>query len=270
MSGGEWAAFRSGRYRLRPLARGGVADLAVGYAENGEVVTFKFLKRRLARFPALVGQLQLEYALLASGRPGLPRAVECGVHDGRPYIAYRYVAGMSVRRLLEALRRAGRPPSAATARRVLAGAARALHALHTGDPPAAHGDLSPENLLLGRGLEVVLVDLGCARRLDRPPDDAPLLAGKPRYLSPEQARGEPWGAASDIYQLGLVLYELVTGEPLIAPWLEHPSPAHAAAPSLAALAALPVPLRLLCRRMLEPDPAARPGAAAVLRALREP
>ncbi len=265
----EWVCFKTGRYRLEPLARGGVADLALGYHESdGSAVTFKFLKPQLARVPHLVGQLQLEYAVMLGSRPGLPQAVECGIYGGRPYLAYRYVRGVSVRHLLDALHRAGRVPCESTARRIVHGAACALNALHRGRPPVAHGDLSPENVIVGRRMGVALVDLGCARRLDRPTADAPLLMGKPRYLSPEQARGEPWGAPSDVYQLGLLLYEIVTGEPLIAPWLEVPSPAEAAAPSLEALSALPPALRLLCRRMLDPDPAARPGAAAVARALR--
>lgn len=264
----DWVRFKSGRYRLEPLASGGVADLAVGYPEAGsDPLTFKFLKPQLAQIPALLSQMQLEYAVMLEPREGLPRAVECGVYAGRPYLAYRYVRGISVRRVINALRRDGRPPTEATARRIARGVARALAALHAGSPPVAHGDVSPENVLVDRRMEAVLVDLGCARRLDRDETDALPLLGKPRYLSPEQARGLPWGAPSDVYQLGLLLYELLVGEPLIAPWLEVPTPAHASAPSLQALAAVPERYRLLCRRMLDPAPEARPTAAAVARAL---
>src|SRR5262249_15024907 len=132
---------------------------------------------------------------------------------GRPFLSMELIDGRTLETLV------GQHPPAAELARLVAQAAKALAAAHAAG--IVHRDIKPANLMVRPDGFVKVLDFGLARRLRGA--GAPGLApgsqgtepgthvGTPLYMSPEQARAEPVGAASDIFSLGLVLYELATG-----------------------------------------------------------
>ena len=86
-----------------------------------------------------------------------------------------------------------------------------LLSLHQGDNAIIHSDISPDNIILSAQGQVYLIDFGCACKLNDQKDSANTWIGKHAYLSPEQAQGLQWTIHSDLYQVGLVFYEMLTG-----------------------------------------------------------
>lgn len=128
----------------------------------------------------------------------------------RPFMAYPYLPGLSLGARVG--KRAGLPlaaidKAAAVGIRLL----DILAYLHTCPKPVAHGDVTPGNVLVDQDGSVRLIDFGCAVEVQ--PDRYSPWVAAPRYLSPEQAQGRPWDGRSDVYQVGLILYELLTGQP---------------------------------------------------------
>jgi serine/threonine protein kinase len=150
-------------------------------------------------------------ALRAIGPPAVPALLGQGVlADGSPYLAMELVEGPSLAERLSAS--GGALPPAELAGAVLA-ALDALARLHAAG--FAHGDLKPENVLLGGQPPTArLIDLGLAVRLGAAAGEpATALAGSPEYMSPEQCQGLPPDARSDVYAAGALLLELATGRP---------------------------------------------------------
>jgi serine/threonine protein kinase len=205
-------------------------------------------------------QHQREIAALTRLRhPGLIALHDCGTepgHDGRTYLVTDLVEGPSLRtRLLDG------PLSARSVYELTSRLATALAYVH------AHGflhrDIKPANILLAHGHEPLLADFGIARALDGTIATATgAVAGTAAYLAPEQVRGGPVEPAADVYALGLVLLEALTGR------LEYPGTVVESA--IARLhrrpvvpPGLPWNLTTLLEAMTDPDPADRPTAAAV-------
>ena len=141
-----------------------------------------------------------------------PNAVpihDAGDVDGRLYLAMRYVEGSDLAVLL----RSEGPLDPARAVRICAQVARALDAAHASG--LVHRDVKPSNVLLDAGEHVYVADFGLTRRLVD--EGGPLLDGRslgtPAYLAPEQLEGEPVDGRADLYSLGCLLYECLTGEP---------------------------------------------------------
>jgi serine/threonine protein kinase len=144
--------------------------------------------------------------------PGIVQIFEVGQHEGLPFLALEYCAGGSLHRKL-----AGSPLPPGEAARLAETLAQALAAAHA--KHIVHRDLKPHNVLLTENGAPKLTDFGLARKLDGASADARSgVVGTPSYMPPEQARGEPAGPAADVYALGAVLYELLTGRP---PFLGH-------------------------------------------------
>jgi predicted ATPase len=178
-------------------------------------------------------------------------------------------------RTLEALVR--QRPSAAELARLVGQAAKALAAAHAAG--VVHRDIKPANLMVRPDGFVKVLDFGLAQRLpsagagDSHATGPDTLVGTLQYMSPEQARTEPVGTASDIFSLGLVLYELATGR--------HPFPAESAFGVLRAIVEdapvpaarlnpeVPASLDRLIQQMLAKDPRLRPTAAEVDAVLTE-
>ena len=205
-----------GTYHLEKLAEGGSAFLFRGVPINingaeGEPprpLTFKFLRPELVKRKATYQHFKEECELLQRLQcSGIPALVDYELECAKPYLAYCYIEGISVLKLLRAAYREGVAPSVAV--KIVQALLKILDYLYRFEEPLAHGDISPDNLILSCTGNVALIDLGCVRYLNRA-GDHPWL-GKPSYLSPEQAKAMPWDQRSDLYQAGIVFYELLTG-----------------------------------------------------------
>jgi eukaryotic-like serine/threonine-protein kinase len=208
MGGGSVAG---GRYRLeRPLGHGGMASVYLGrdtdldrpiavklLAENA--AGDEGLRRRFVRGARLAARLS---------HPNVVPVFDAGEDEGRPYLVMEYVGGET---LAELLARRGRlPPDEACGLAVQA--ARGLAHAHAAG--LVHRDVKPQNLLLGEDGTLKIADFGIARAAEGTALTQPgTVLGTAAYLAPEQALGKEATAASDVYSLGAVLYELLTGGP---------------------------------------------------------
>src|SRR3954451_8789604 len=216
----------AGRYEmLGPIGAGGMA--VVWRARDvrlGRVVAVKILREPFESDPELVRRFDDEARNAASlSHPNIVAIYDTGVNGSDHYIVMELVDGPS---LADLLAEHGRlePDDAAS---VAAAAARGLAAAHRRG--IVHRDIKPGNLLLGRDGRLRVVDFGIARALTTTHVTvAGTILGSVPYLSPEQARGEEATAASDIFSLGIVLFEMLTGR---LPW-------NAANPAAAAIARL--------------------------------
>jgi predicted ATPase len=239
-------------------------------------VALKFLPAACARDPAWLARFRRE-ALTAStlNHPHICTIYDTGESSGRPYLCMELIEG----RTLEAL--VGRRPPVQELARLLGQAAQALAAAHAAG--VVHRDIKPANLMVRNDGIVKVLDFGLARRIPAPETqrssssglgtDPGIRVGTLNYMSPEQAQTAPVDAASDIFSLGLVLYELSTGQ--------HPFGAASEVGVLHAIVTLaPVPptrlnpeipaqLEALILHMLAKDPRLRPTALEVAATLTQ-
>jgi len=195
------------RYRIvGPLGRGGMGEVyRADDLRLGQPVALKFLPEQLQDDPDRRERLFSEVRLARQvSHPAVCRVYDVGEADGQPFLSMEYVDGEDLASLL---RRIGRlPPDKALdiARQLCAG----LAAAH--DRDVLHRDLKPENVMLdGRG-KIRITDFGLAMLAETLRGDD-VRSGTPAYMSPEQLAGREATVRSDVYALGLVLYELFTG-----------------------------------------------------------
>ncbi|MGP0072923.1 MAG: serine/threonine-protein kinase [Bryobacteraceae bacterium] len=200
-------ALLAGRYRIVALlGRGGMGEVYRAHDLTlGQEVALKFLPEVAARNPAALTRFYNEVRIARQvSHANVCRVYDLGEVDGQPYLSMEYVDGEDLGSLL---RRIGRLPSdkaVETARQLCAGLA-AAHA-----KGVLHRDLKPANVMLnGRG-QVVITDFGLAALADEIPGEE-IRNGTPAYMAPEQLAGREVTVQSDIYSLGLVLYEIFTG-----------------------------------------------------------
>jgi eukaryotic-like serine/threonine-protein kinase len=205
------SAVGGGRYRLeRAIGHGGMATVYLARdTELDRPVALKLLAEHLAGDAAFRSRLLREARLAARlSHPNVVGVYDVGEAEGRPYIVMEYVEG---RTLADLLRERGplRPAEgAALARQASRGLAHA-HAAGL-----VHRDVKPQNLLLGGDGTLKVADFGIARAAETTAlTQVGTVLGTAAYLAPEQAAGEEVTAAADIYSLGAVLYELLTGRP---------------------------------------------------------
>ncbi|HLK47801.1 MAG TPA: serine/threonine-protein kinase [Bryobacteraceae bacterium] len=197
----------AGRYRIAGLlGRGGMGEVyRATDLTLGQAVALKFLPETLGRDDRALARFYNEVRIARQvTHPNVCRVYDIGQVEGQHYISMEYVDGEDLASLL---RRIGRLPvdkAIETARKVCAG----LAAAH--ERGVLHRDLKPANIMMDRRGHVVIMDFGLAGLSDQLQGD--IRSGTPAYMSPEQLAGTEVTVKSDIYALGLVLYELFTGK----------------------------------------------------------
>src|SRR4051812_2685025 len=207
----------------------------------GRDVALKILRPEYLRDPDFSARFRQEAQAAASlSHPNVVTVYDYGEDPSGPYIVMELVDGED---LATIMRRSGTLPPRQVAR-IGAGVARALAAAHARG--LVHRDIKPGNVLIGKDGQVKVVDFGIARAISEAQVTLPgTTLGSVHYFSPEQARGESATAASDIYSLGIVLYEMLVGS---RPW-EGDS---AASVALARLSG-PIPDPMVVRPSVPPD-----------------
>ena len=255
-------AYWSGRYRLDDLiAEGGFAQVWKGYdQELQRVVAVKVPKpSRLGSVEAFIAEARKVARLKHPGIVPIFDTAGCAVQGGGQagtcFLVSEFVEGGSLADLIRK-----QPVPSPDAARFVAEVAEALHYAH--QQGFIHRDIKPGNILLDHHGRALLTDFGIAVTTDEP--DSPAL-GTLRYMSPEQVEGKPVDARSDIYSLGVVFHELLTGKVPYSstdPNLLRPeiSGGVKLAPSI------PVELRPICRKLLERVATARYTSAGELAA----
>jgi hypothetical protein len=257
-----------GRYRvIGLLGRGGMGEVyRATDLTLGQSVALKFLPPEASENPRLLERFhgEVRVARMVS-HPNICRVYDIGVVDGSPFISMDYVDGEDLASLLTRIGRLPADKAIETARKLCAG----LAAAH--DRDVIHRDLKPQNIMMNKRGEVIIMDFGLAAIADQL-SGAEVRNGTPAYMAPEQLRGDAVSARSDIYSLGLVLYEVFTGK--------RPSAGAKSVQQLIDLqesgqltsmtsiaAEIDPAVEKAIRRCLDPDPAKRPSSALSVAAL---
>lgn len=253
------------RYRIvSVLGKGGMGEV---YRANdlilGQPVALKFLPVEMAQDEQILTRFRNEVRVARQvSHPNVCRVYDLGEVDGQPYLSMEYVDGEDLSTLLKRIGHLSQDKGVELARQLCAG----LAAAH--DKGVLHRDLKPANLLLNSKGQLMITDFGLAGLAEHVQAD--VRSGTPAYMAPEQLSGLEVTAKSDIYALGLVLYEMFSGKK-----------AHAAesrvelqrlkdggsAPSLSSLVKdLDPAIERVIERCLSPDPMRRPSSALAVSA----
>ncbi|MPZ72215.1 MAG: Stk1 family PASTA domain-containing Ser/Thr kinase [Nitriliruptorales bacterium] len=198
----------AGRYALQGLlGQGGMADVELAHDRVlDRQVAVKILHSRYADDPSFLERFKREARAAASlNHPNMVAVYDTGEQDARPFIVMEYVAGRSLR---DVLRREGVLPQRAA--EIAGSAALALHYAH--ERGLIHRDVKPANIMISNEGQVKVTDFGIARAVNAETvTQTAAVFGTAAYIAPEQAQGLPVDARTDVYSLGVVLYEMLTG-----------------------------------------------------------
>ncbi len=258
-----------GRYQIvGKLAAGGMGEVyRAQHVELGKAMALKVMLPELSNDPEFVTRFKRE--AIAASRIGQQNIVDISdfgrTANGRFYFVMEYLDGMTLSSLIH---RQGAQPTERVLN-IAAQSCRALAAAHA--QSIVHRDLKPENIMLlqrpGQPDFVKVLDFGVAKVSAGHGQGGHtaigMVVGTPQYMSPEQAKAIPVDTRSDIYSMGLIIYELLTGRPtftaetpsmlMVKHVVEAPAPFEPGP-----LASVPEDLEALVFRMLEKEPAARP------------
>src|SRR4249920_4109948 len=193
---------------LERIAAGGMGEVFRAHdAVLAREVAIKVLHRSLAADPGFVDRFRREARAAATlNHPNIVAVYDWGAVDGIYYMVMEFVRGRAARELLNRYGKLEPAQAAELLRQTLL----ALEAAHA--QGIVHRDIKPENILVTTGGTVKVADFGLARAYaDGKATQAGGVQGTVQYLSPEQIRGEPADPRSDLYSLGIVTYELLTG-----------------------------------------------------------
>jgi serine/threonine protein kinase len=210
-------------YLLGLIARGGMAEVYRARPRNGErrLLAIKVMRPQLAREARFIDMFHREgkLAMVLQNRC-IVETVEIGQHDGRHFITMEYIGGRDLtqvlRRCQETQQRIPVPHAVYIAARIAEG----LHFAHTLAGPdgrplnIVNRDVSPSNVRLSYDGDVKLLDFGIAQALMKFTSEIGILKGKFSYMSPEQIRGMPLDARTDVFSAGIILHEMLTTEKL--------------------------------------------------------
>lgn len=201
-----------GQYQvLEQIGKGGMATVYKAYQPSiDRYVALKILPKQFAEDPNFVKRFAQEAkAIAALEHPHILPVYDYGTQDGLTYMVMRYVKGGTLANLM------GAPMSDQRIVSLISDVAMALHYAH--EQGVVHRDVKPSNILIDKLGEPLLTDFGIAKIIEgagatQLTSDGNIL-GTPAYMSPEQAKGTNIDRRSDIYALGVILYELLTGRP---------------------------------------------------------
>jgi serine/threonine-protein kinase len=203
---------RLGEYTIRRvLGEGGMGRVYEAEERLSQRrVALKVLRSEIARSEAGRRLFLTEMAILAQlDHPNVVRSLACLEADGELVMVLEYLSGQTLRKRLEAVGRLGWSDAVGITSRI----ASALERAHSMTPPIVHRDLKPENVMLLDDGTVKVMDFGIAKVLDSVSRTMTLSIGTLEYMSPEQIDARTIDARSDLYSVGLVLYEMLVGRP---------------------------------------------------------
>jgi len=222
----EWIGHIIGKVRIEKfLARGGMAEVYLGrHLTLDRLVAVKVMHSHIEADPDLLERFQREARVVAGLRhPNIVQVMDFDTHEGHPYIVMEFLRGQSLSSYLKYLHECEQKLSYEQISRVLGGIAAGIDYAHSQN--AIHRDIKPGNILLHsrsrdftkntpitRSVEPIITDFGLVRIAHTKSQTASgLISGTPSYMSPEQARGDQVDHRTDLYSLGIILYEMLAG-----------------------------------------------------------
>ena len=200
----------NGRYRLESrIGSGGMSTVYRAHDETLErFVAIKLMNREVATDSDQLERFRREARAVARlSHPNIVHVIDAGEDEGRPYIVFEYIDGETLKERIRRLGRLEIPEAVAYCVEI----ARALGAAHSNH--VVHRDVKPQNVLIDHEGTAKVTDFGIARTLEEEGLTADgRVLGTTDYVSPEQALGKHVTGQSDLYSLGVVLYEMLTGE----------------------------------------------------------
>lgn len=254
------------RYRVTErVGSGGMADVYKAVDETlGRTVAVKVMHSHYASDPEFVARFRHEASSAANlSHPSIVNIYDYGVEGESYYIVMEYVRGTDLKAVLQQ-RGTFDPIKAAEYAAQVCAALTVAHGYGI-----IHRDIKPHNIVLMPDDTVKVMDFGIARAVDSDSTQTGSVLGTAQYVSPEQAQGRPLGPASDLYSLGVVLYELTTGrlpfrgDTPVSVALKHVN--DVAEPPRSIRADIPPALEAVILRALEKDPTRRYRSADEMR-----
>lgn len=211
---------RKGDYKLEYFGEGGICQTFKGIPVSAgkerkldKAIMVKRVHPKWHKKPEVLSQFKREISIVSDFiHPQLPLYVDRGNLVGQDYFAYEFVEGVALINLPKHKDIYHPELVNKVAPLLLMQLLDQLKYLHEQMYTIVHGDISVENIVYGKDHKIHLIDFGCAYRKKKVTEESYLWLGKPSYVSPEQARGESWAEKSDIYQAGILFYELLTGQ----------------------------------------------------------